>query len=261
MTALTIFSSEFLGTALMVLLGMGTVANNLLRKDKGRGGGWLMIALGWGLGVFVGVFVAWRTGGHLNPVVTLTRWVQAFFDPELSLTGLEEFPIAASPGNVALYILAQLTGAFVGGLVVWLAYKKQFDEPDNAAVKLGVFATGPEVPGKLWPAITEGLGAFVLIAFVAVAGGTPTVVGPLSMALVVVVIGIGLGGPTGFAINPARDLGGRAAHAVLPIPGKGSSNWQYSWVPVVGPLVGGVVAILAIHFLGFSAPEFLETLE
>lgn len=236
-TTAQIFLSEFTGTALLLLLGAGVCATNNLNKSKGKAGGWLLINFGWGLAVFVGVYAAWRTGGHLNPAVTIAL---AIADKDLA-TG-----VPATAGNIAIYIVAQLLGAFVGAVLAWAAFKKQFDATEDPGAILGTFSTGPEVRSYGWNVVTEALGTFVLIAFVLVAGNTPAQVGPLAVALVIVAIGASLGGPTGYAINPARDLGPRIAHAVLPIPHKGSSDWAYSWVPIVGPIVGAIAAALII---------------
>lgn len=232
-----IFLSEFTGTALLILLGAGVCATVNLNKSKGKGGGWLLINFGWGLAVFVGVYAAWRTGGHLNPAVTIA---QVIAGNDLA-TG-----VPATVGNVAVYIVAQLTGAIVGAILAWVAFKKQFDETEDPAAILGTFSTGPSVRSYGWNVATEAIGTFVLIAFVLVSGNSPTEIGPLAVALVIVAIGASLGGPTGYAINPARDLGPRIAHAILPIPHKGSSDWSYSWVPVVGPLIGAAIAALII---------------
>lgn len=244
MSLATIFLSETVGTAMLLLLGGGVVANNLLPKNKGHGTGFLHVNWGWGLAVFAGVLVSYKSGGHLNPAVTLG----------LVAAGAEEFVpgIAVNITSILTYIGAQMVGAFIGAVLCWLAYKKQFDEDADPALKLGVFSTGPEIRNPLWNTVTEIIGTFVLV-FVVIgagkfsgAGATPAVnlgwLGALGVGLLVVAIGISLGGPTGYAINPARDLGPRIAHAVLPIPGKGSSDWGYSWVPVVGPIIGGVLA-------------------
>lgn len=244
---------------LLIILGTGVVANNLLPKDKGKDTGFLMVNFGWGLAVFVGVYGAWKTGGHLNPAVTIAKWVATFYDPNVTLNGQpmgSEFAVPATAGNIALYLVAQFLGAFIGAIIMYLAYKKQFDEDAPAAHKLGVFSTGPEVRSYGWNLVTEAVGTFILIVFVLVAGGTPTAVGPLAVALVIVGIGASLGGPTGYAINPARDLGPRIAHAVLPIKGKGDSDWGYSWVPVVGPIIGAVVAVVVTYALSLSSLDF-----
>ena len=240
----TIFLSETVGTAMLLLLGAGVVASNLLPKSKGQGSGFLYVNWGWGLAVFAGVLVSYKSGGHLNPAVTLG----------LVASGAKEFVpgIAVDAMSTITYIAAQLLGAFIGAVLAYLAYKRQFDQDADPALKLGVFSTGPEVRDPIWNTVTEILGTFVLV-FVVIgagkftgAGATPAAnlgwLGALGVGLLVVGIGISLGGPTGYAINPARDLGPRIAHAVLPIPGKGSSDWGYSWVPVVGPIIGGVLA-------------------
>ncbi len=223
-----IFVQETLGTMLLLLLGCGVVANVVLKGTKGNGGGFLMINFGWGLGVFVGVYVAFNTGAHLNPAVTLAVWLNG----------------GVTAGQAIIYFLAEFLGAFLGAVLTWLAYKQHFDIEEDPANQLGVFSTGPALRSYGWNLVTEVLGTFVLIFWVLNAGGTPSGLGPLAVALVVVGIGASLGGPTGYAINPARDLGPRIAHAVLPIKGKGSSDWGYSWVPVVGPLVGSLLAFL-----------------
>lgn len=232
-----IFGSEFLGTMILIILGVGVVANNLLPKTKGNPGpGSLQINWGWGFGVMFGVYGAYRTGGHLNPAVTVG----------LALAGKDLAPgVEATAGNICLYIIAQFLGAFVGAIIAWLAYKQHYDEDCDPALKLGTFATGPEIRNPLWNTITEAIGTWVLVLWVIISGFTQGVtVGPLAVALLIVSIGASLGGPTGYAINPARDLSPRIAHAVLPIKGKGGSDWGYSWVPVVGPIIGAVLAAL-----------------
>ncbi len=236
-----VFLSEVVGTALLLLLGAGVVANVILPRTKGFGGGWLLINFGWGLAVFAGVFAAWRSGAHLNPAVTLG----------LLANGAEEYVdgVEVTLTSTLVYILAQLLGAFLGAVLAFLAYKNHFDQQADPAVKLGVFSTGPEIRSYTWNFITEVIGTFVLVYIVIQFGNTPNEIGPLAVALLVVGIGASLGGPTGYAINPARDLGPRIAHAVLPIKGKGSSDWAYSWVPVAGPIVGGVLAGLLARVL------------
>jgi len=238
---LTVFVSEIVGTAMLLLLGGGVVANVILAKNKGFGGGFLMINFGWGLAVFAGVTVAYASGAHLNPAVTIG----------LATSGLTEFApgVAVSVTSVLLYWAAQLIGAFIGAVIVFLAYKKHFDEEPDAGTKLAVFSTGPAIRSYGWNTFTEIVGTFVLV-FVVIGFGRAepaglAALGALPVALLVVGIGASLGGPTGFAINPARDLGPRIAHALLPIKGKGSSDWSYSWVPVVGPLIGGAIAGVA----------------
>ncbi|WP_174264536.1 MIP/aquaporin family protein [Phytoactinopolyspora halotolerans] len=226
-----IFYWELLGTGMLVLLGCGVVANVILPRNKGymRGplqGNWLLINFGWGLGVFAGVYVAAESGAHINPAVTFG----------LAVEGTTEW------SDVPAYLLGQMTGAFLGAVVMFLAYKLQFDAGEEPDLKLGVFSTGPEVRSYPWNFITEVVGTFVLVFVVLSFGPHPIDIGPLAVALLVVGIGASLGGPTGYAINPARDLGPRIAHALLPIKGKGSSDWGYSWVPIAGPIVGGVLA-------------------
>ncbi|MFT3860058.1 MIP/aquaporin family protein [Micropruina sp.] len=251
MSLATIFLSEVVGTAMLLLLGAGVVANNILPKNKGNGTGFLMVNFGWGLAVFAGVLVSYKSGGHLNPAVTLG----------VVASGATEF-VPGVPVNftsILTYISAQMIGAFIGAVLAWLAYKKQFDADAPDGFKLGVFSTGPEVRDSVWNLITEAIATFVLVFVVLGAGkftgsgSTPAAnlgwLGALGVALLVVGIGASLGGPTGYAINPARDLGPRIAHAVLPIPNKGSSDWGYAWIPVVGPIIGGVLAGLASHAL------------
>ena len=235
--------SEFLGTATLLLLGAGVVANVILPKTKGNGGGWLLINFGWGLAVFAGVYVAFKSGAHLNPAVTLGIWA----------AGKDEFApgIDVNAANGFLYITAQFAGAAVGSALAYLAYKKHFDEDADPGIKLAVFSTGPELRSYGWNFLTEVVGTFVLVFWVVISGNTPAQIGPLGVALIVVGIGASLGGPTGYAINPARDLGPRIAHALLPIKGKGSSDWGYAWVPVLGPAVGGILGGLLALAVGW----------
>ena len=237
------FWSEILGTATLILLGAGVVANVVLPRTKGFNGGWLLINFGWGLAVFAGVFVAFKSGAHLNPAVTIGLFTADL--PFATLTGPEgrvTATIEPTVSNMFIYFGAEMIGAIIGAAVAFLVYKKHFDEEAPGATKLAVFSTGPELRSYGWNFVTEVVGTFVLVFFVVVSGKTPSGLGPLAVALIVVGIGASLGGPTGYAINPARDLGPRIVHALLPIKGKGSSDWAYSWVPVAGPLVGGVLA-------------------
>jgi glycerol uptake facilitator protein len=229
-----IFLYEVLGTGTLLLLGCGVVAVAILRDSKGYGGGWLLINFGWGLGVYAGVYVAFPTGAHLNPAVTVSQWMVG----------------NVSAGQVPVYFAGEFVGAFLGAVVAYLAFKLHFDAEEDPGAKLAVFSTGPAIRNYGWNLVTEIIGTFVLIFLILVSGGTPTEVGPLFVALLVVGIGASLGGPTGYAINPARDLGPRIAHAVLPIKGKGSSDWAYSWVPVVGPIIGAVIATLLFQAIG-----------
>lgn len=237
------FWSEILGTATLILLGAGVVANVVLPRTKGFDGGWLLINFGWGLAVFAGVFTAFKSGAHLNPAVTIGLYTADM--PFATLTGPEgrvTATIEPTVGNMFIYFAAEMIGAIIGAVLAFIAYKKHFDQDAPGATKLAVFSTGPEIRSYTWNFITEVIATFVLVFFVVVSGKTPHQLGPLAVALIVVAIGASLGGPTGYAINPARDLGPRIAHALLPIKGKGSSDWAYSWVPVAGPLVGGVLA-------------------
>lgn len=157
-----------------------------------------------------------------------------------------------SASQVAAYLIGQFLGAFLGAVLCWLAYRLHFDDPDSDPdAKLAVFSTGPAIPSPVWNVVTEVIGTFVLVFVIIALGETPSQLGPLAVALLVVGIGASLGGPTGYAINPARDLGPRIAHALLPINGKGSSNWSYAWVPVVGPIIGGALAGLAANALNY----------
>jgi glycerol uptake facilitator protein len=230
----SVFFSEVFGTALLVLFGVGVVANVTLARTKGRGADWLLVSFGWGLAVFVGVFAAWRSGGHLNPAVTLG----------LLASGASEYApdVPVTFGSTVTYLVAEVVGAVIGAVLAWLVYRKHYDAEEDGAVVLGTFSTGPEIRSYGWNLVTEVIATFTLVYVVIQFGNTPTEVGPLNVALLVVAIGASLGGPTGYAINPARDLGPRIAHALLPIRHKGSSDWGYAWVPVAGPVIGGVLA-------------------
>lgn len=237
----SIFVSEVIGTAILIVLGVGVVANNVFPKNNGTGGGFLMVNFGWGIAVLAGVYAAYKSGGHLNPAVTLG----------IAASGADEFVpgVAVDLGSILTYISGEMVGAFVGAVAAWAAYKKQFDERGDAPSL--VFSTGPQIPNVAWNLVTEIIATFVLV-FGALSfgawGGKGTILEALPVALLVVGIGASLGGPTGYAINPARDLGPRIAHAVLPIPRKDSSNWGYAWIPVVGPIIGGVLGGLIFHW-------------
>lgn len=230
----TVILSETLGTMMLTLLGCGVVANHLLVRTKGNAGGFLMVNFGWGIAVFAGVYVAYKSGAHLNPAVTLG----------LLANGADEY----APGvdvnlvNTIAYFIGEFLGGFLGGVLCWLAYRQHFDEHEAPEEKLAVFSTGPQIRSVPWNLVTEIIATFVLVFVIIMFGKTPSGLGPLAVALLVVGIGASLGGPTGYAINPARDLGPRIAHAVVPIRGKGPNDWNYSWVPVVGPIIGGVIA-------------------
>jgi glycerol uptake facilitator protein len=233
-----IFLSELMGTAMLLLLGCGVVANAVLAKAKGFNGGFLMINFGWGLAVFAGVYVAYKSGAHLNPAVT--------FGLLASGADLGGF------GNVIAYLLGEFLGAFIGAVLAWAAYKDHFNDIESdAPSKLAVFSTGPAIRNTVSNLATEIIGTFVLVFVVIAFGNTPSQLGPLAVGLLVVSIGASLGGPTGYAINPARDLSPRIAHAILPIKNKGDSDWSYSWIPVVGPIIGGVIAGVLANIVNF----------
>lgn len=227
---------------MLLLLGAGVVANTALTKTKGNGTGFLFVNWGWGLAVFAGVLVSQKSGAHLNPAVTLGLAAQSLAQGK-----------AVDWATVAIYIVAQFIGAFIGAVLCWLAYKQHFDEEPDPATKLGVFSTGPAIRSYGWNVVTEAIGTFVLVFTILAAGMIKSTdlgwLSALGVAMLIVGIGASLGGPTGYAINPARDLGPRIAHAVLPIKGKGDSDWAYSWVPVVGPIIGGVLAGLVAGLL------------
>lgn len=238
----TFMTSEIIGTAVLILLGCGVVANAILPRNKGFNGGWLLINFGWGLGVFTGVYAAFKSGAHLNPAVTIGLFVADLpFAQTKAADGTVLSQVDPTVANMFLYFAAELIGAMIGAALAYLAYKKHFDEDADPATKLAVFSTGPAIRSYGWNFVTEVLGTFVLVFWIVSAGKSPSGLGPLAVALIVVGIGASLGGPTGYAINPARDLGPRIVHALLPIKGKGSSDWSYAWVPVFGPLVGGVL--------------------
>jgi len=242
MSLWTVFFSEVAGTGMLLLLGCGVVANVILAGTKGFGGGWLLINFGWGLGVFAGVYVAFKSGAHLNPAVTLG----------LLANGVDQYApgVDVTFGSTLVYLAGEMVGAFLGAVLAWLSYREHFDATDDPALQLAVFSTGPAIRNYAWNLVTEIIGTFVLVFVILFFGSTPSGLGPLAVALLVVSIGASLGGPTGYAINPARDLGPRIAHALLPIKGKGNSDWGYSWVPVVGPIIGGVLAgLLANAFI------------
>ncbi len=235
------FVGEIIGTMLLILLGDGVVANVVLGKTKGNSGGWIVITTAWALAVFVGAYSsAVVSGAHLNPAVTVGLAVAGNF----------------GWGDVPLYIIAQMIGAFIGAVLVWLAYYQHWGATPDPGAKLAVFSTGPAIRSTVWNLVTEIIGTFVLVFGILAIRGAEGDMGSLAIipvAFLVWAIGLSLGGPTGYAINPARDLGPRIAHAVLPIPGKGSSDWGYSWIPVVGPIVGAIIAALLWNILGWSA--------
>jgi glycerol uptake facilitator protein len=232
------FLGEFLGTALLILLGEGVVANVVLNKTKGNNSGLIVIAFGWAIAVFVGVFVASHfSKGHLNPAVTIAM---AYIGNDFGWS------------DVPVYLAGQFTGAMMGALLVWLSYKLHFKATGDADAKLAVFCTGPAIRSTPNNLITEMIATFVLIFAALYIVGPSSSLGALNalpVALVVLGIGVSLGGPTGYAINPARDLGPRIMHYILPIPGKRDSDWSYSWIPVLGPIIGALLAAVAYKLI------------
>jgi glycerol uptake facilitator protein len=231
---LSIFGAEAIGTALLILLGDGVVAGVLLSKSKAENSGWIVITWGWAMGVMVGVFAVGQfSGAHLNPAVTFG----------FVLIGNIEW------SDVPKYLLGEFAGAMIGATLVWLSYLSHWRETEDPGLKLAVFCTAPAIRNTAHNIITEIVGTFVLVfgvlAFFADKATKAAGLGGLLVGLLVLAIGLSLGGPTGYAINPARDLGPRIMHAILPIPGKGGSDWGYSWIPVVGPLIGGALGALA----------------
>jgi glycerol uptake facilitator protein len=231
------FFGEFIGTGMLIVLGQGVVENVVLQKTKGHNSGWIVISFGWAIAVFVGVYCsAAASGAHLNPAVTLGLAVVGKFKWEL----------------VPLYVAAQMLGAMAGSLLAWLCYRSHFDQTDDAEAKLAVFCTAPAIRNTVNNLVTEIIGTFVLILGVLYIASPASSLGALDalpVGLLVLGIGLSLGGPTGYAINPARDLGPRIMHAILPIPGKKGSDWGYAWIPVVGPLVGALLAALVFKML------------
>jgi glycerol uptake facilitator protein len=229
------FFAEFFGTAIIIVFGGGVVANVLLNKTKGNNSGWIVISFGWAVGVFTGVLIAAPySGAHLNPAVTL------------ALVLAHKFSVSQMP----VYICAQMLGAMFGATLVWLAYKKHFDATEDGDAKLAVFCTAPNIRSFWYNVLTEIIGTYVLalaVLYMAVPEVGLGALSALPVAIVVLGIGLSLGGPTGYAINPARDLGPRIIHFILPIPNKRDSDWSYSWVPILGPLLGATLA--AVMFI------------
>jgi glycerol uptake facilitator protein len=228
------FVGELIGTAILIILGDGVVAGVLLAKSKAQNSGWIVITAGWAFAVTVAVYAVGQfTGAHINPAVTVA----------LAVNGVIAW------GDTPLFFAGQFLGAFIGAVIVWLHYLPHWAETEDPGLKLAVFSTGPAIRNPVTNIISEIIGTFVLVfGVLAIAGNeAPTAAGltPLLVGFLVFGIGLSLGGPTGYAINPARDLGPRIAHAVLPIAGKGSSDWEYSWVPVVGPVIGGALGAVA----------------
>ena len=234
---MSIFESEFLGTTILLALGNGVVANVVLNKTKGHNSGWIVIAFGWAVGVFVGVFVSAKySGAHLNPAVTIALLY-------LNKIGWNVVP---------QYLAGQLLGAMAGSVIVWLSYLQHFTATDNAESVLAVFATSPAINSSAHNFLTEFLATFVFILSILYILGPSVSLGSLDalpVSLLVLGIGLSFGGPTGYAINPVRDLGPRIMHQLLPIANKGSSNWKYALVPFFGPLAGGLLAAILYSFL------------
>jgi glycerol uptake facilitator protein len=232
------FFAEFFGTAMIMVFGSGVVSNVLLNKTKGNNSGWIVISVGWAVGVFTGVLIAADvSGAHLNPAVTLALVLAGKFSASL----------------MPLYFSAQLLGAMFGSGLAWLAYKKHFDVTEDGDSKLAVFCTSPNIRSYGYNLITEIIGTYILALAVLYMAKPEVGLGALNalpVALVVLGLGISMGGPTGYAINPARDLGPRIMHFLLPIPNKRDSDWKYSWVPIVGPMVGAAIA--AVMFVLFG---------
>lgn len=247
------FLGEIVGTFLLVLLGDGVVAGVLLNRSKSQNGGWIVITVAWAMAVFVGAYsVAAVSGAHLNPAVTIGLAVAGNFGTDF-FTGW---------GDVPIYIAGQMIGAFLGAVMVWLHYFPHWGVTEDPGLKLGVFSTGPAIRSTPWNLVSEIIGTFVLVfGILAIKGFTLSdasgaafavnlgALGIIPVALLVLVIGLSLGGTTGYAINPARDLGPRIAHAVLPIAGKGSSDWGYSWIPVVGPIIGAILGLVIFNLV------------
>ncbi len=233
------YLGEVLGTFLLMVLGLGVNANVSLKKTYGSGAGWIVISWGWGIAVFVAVFVSSGiSGAHINPAVTLG----------LAIVG--KFSWALVPG----YIIAQFIGAILAAVLIWIHFRNHFDETDDQGTKLGVFSTGPAIKDSLNNLYSEVLGTFVLVLAVLYIAAPEIGLGSieaLPVGLLVFGIGMSLGGTTGYAINPARDLGPRIAHAFLPIKDKGPSQWEYSWIPVIGPIIGAIIAAIVFIQLPF----------
>ena len=234
---MSIFGAETIGTALLILLGNGVVAGVLLNHSKAQNGGWIVITWGWGLGVMTAAFAVGQfSGAHLNPAVTLG----------FAITG------DISWSDVPEYLAGEFVGAFIGATLVWLSYLDHWRETEDPGLKLACFSTAPAIRNPVSNMITEIVGTFVLVfgilSFFANEATAATGLGALLVGLLVLGIGLSLGGPTGYAINPARDLGPRIMHAILPIAGKGSSDWGYAWIPVVAPLMGAALAAGAFEW-------------
>jgi glycerol uptake facilitator protein len=235
--AMTPFIAELTGSALLLILGNGVVANVILHKTKGNNGGLIAITFGWAIAVFVAVYAtASVSGAHLNPAVTL------------ALASIGKFDWSLVPS----YLLAQLLGSMLGAFIMWIAYRQHFNATEDPATQLGVFCTSPSISKPVDNFLSELIGTFVFvfaILFIVKSDNSLGSLDALPVALLVLGIGLSLGGPTGYAINPTRDLGPRIMHALLPMKNKGGSDWGYSWIPVVAPIVGGVLAALVYQWI------------
>lgn len=246
------YVAETVGTMILILLGDGVVANVLLARSKGQSSGWIVVTIGWGVAVTIAVYAVGRvSGAHLNPAVTI------------ALAAIGSFEWTRVPG----YVLAQTIGAFLGAVIVWLAYLPHWPLTDDSGAKLGVFCTAPAVRHPVANVLTETIGTAMLLFGVLAIGANAEgwvqagdvdlsqvfsrALQPLLVGILVLGIGLSLGGPTGYAINPARDLGPRLAHAVLPIAGKGPSDWSYAWIPVVAPIADGILGAALYNIVGF----------
>lgn len=246
MTPSAMYLAEFLGTAFLLLLGNGINMTLSLNKSFGKGGGWMVTCFGWGIAVTMSAYLTgWVSGAHLNPALTIA----------LAFGGSLDWSLV--PG----YIIAQILGAILGATLAYLTYKNLMDEEPDVGTKLGVFATGPAIDNKPWNVVTEAVGtAILVIGILAIGYGQNMVdlgIKPFLVGMLICVIGMATGGATGFAINPARDLGPRIAHAILPIKGKGDSNWGYAWVPIVGPIIGGIIGVMIFNLFSTSCAACL----
>jgi len=234
---MNIYIAEIIGTALLITLGNGVVANVILDKTKGNNGGLIAITFGWSMAVFVAVLTTANiSGSHLNPAITI------------ALATIGKFDWALVPG----YLLAQLIGSMIGSLLVWIIYKQHFDETKDAAIKLACFSTSPSLNNAQHNFTTECLATFIFmfaVLFITKSSNSLGSLDALPVALVVLGVGLSLGGPTGYAINPIRDFGPRIMHSILPIKGKGNSDWKYSWIPIFGPITGAIMAALLYQML------------
>ncbi|MGM0507691.1 MAG: MIP/aquaporin family protein [Fusobacteriota bacterium] len=223
-----VYLAEFIGTMILIIFGNGAVANMILNKSKAKGGGWISITAGWGFGVAIAVYITgWVSGAHINPAVTI------------GLASIGNFSWALVPG----YLIAQIIGAFTGSVLVFLSFKQHYDETDNPDLKLATFCTMPEISTPFWNVVTEFIATAILL--IGILGITQTQnelagMSAFMIGILVWALGLSLGGPTGYAINPARDFGPRIAHQLLPVPGKRDSGWNYFWIPIIAPITGGI---------------------